>query len=129
LAAPLATPYKVLQVPLDVRGATSAGLAGTEIRIRAPRHDEAAERLEASLVMPGAAAADTFGHVGYRRRVERLGRFLERAGDPASAARCQRRLHDVLEGRHVLRRVLDEVAGRARDYERRAVDAGDDDGT
>lgn len=125
LAAPLAIPYKLLHVPVGAERPRSAGLAGAEVRTRPPRTDEAAERLQAALVWPGPTAAETFGHIGYHRRVGQLSAFLDREGDPAAAAQTERKLHDVLDARRVRPEVLESVALRQRTYERRADGADD----
>jgi hypothetical protein len=120
LAAPLAIAYKVLDVPGADARATSASQVGARIRARPPRIDEAAERLQAALVAPGSVAAETFGHVGYRHRVERLGGVLARNGDLAGAARTSRQAREVLAGRGVLAEVVDDMATRAEAYDLRA---------
>jgi hypothetical protein len=117
LAAPLTIAYKVLDVPGADARATSASQVGARIRARPPRVDEAAERLQAALVAPGSVAAETFGHVGYRRRVEQLRGVQERNGDLAGAARTSRRSREVLAGRGVLHEVIDDMAARAATYD------------
>ena len=121
LAAPLAIAYKVLHVPGDGGRSTSAGLAGAEVRTRPAQADEAAERLQAALVSPGTTAAETFGHIGYHRQVDRLSGFLDREGDPAAAAQTERKLREVLAARQVLPQVLDDIAEREQAYQRRAA--------
>lgn len=117
LAAPLTIAYKVLDVPGADARATSASQVGARIRARPPRVDEAAERLHAALVAPGSVAAETFGHVGYRRRVDQLCAVLVRNGDLAGAARTSRRSREVLAGRDVLPEVIDDMAARADTFE------------
>ncbi len=120
LAAPLAVPYKVLEVPEADPAARSATAAGGAVRVRPPRVDEAHERLEAALLTPGPAAAETFGHVGYKARVDHLSEVLDEGGDAVAAARAQEELLGVLADRAVLPEVLAEVADRARSYGARA---------
>ena len=64
-----------------------------------------------------AVAAETFGHVGYRRRGEQLCGILERNGDLAGAAGTSRRSREVLAGRDVLPEVIDDMAARAEAYD------------
>jgi hypothetical protein len=120
LAAPLTVAYKVLHVPDHDGAASSVGLAGGEVRTRPPSVDEAAERLQAALINPGPTAAETFGHVGYHRRVDQLTSFLDREGDPTAAARAEGSLREVLTARAVLPQVIDEISERERAFEHRA---------
>jgi hypothetical protein len=114
LAAPLAGPFKMLVIPPTRLQLASAAGADAAIRERPARIDEAVPVLRAAL--GDAAAAETFGHIGYRRIVEEVASALARhdAGEPA--AQLQQALYEVLSLRGVLDSVLDDVSATARSY-------------
>lgn len=118
LAAPLVGPFKMLVIPSGVSAAFSASMsavdAGGAITERPARVDEAAPVLRATLGDP--TAAETFGHIGYRRLAEDCAATLARQNAIEPAAELQQLLYDALSRRGVLQSVLDEVGNTARAY-------------
>ena len=91
------------------------------IRARDPKVDEAKTLLDKALIDPGEKGAESFGHISYRRYVDRFSEWLADQGDPDAAARTQGALHDALEarevhGRKVLPQVLESVDAKRESY-------------
>lgn len=89
--------------------------------------EEAKRLLERALVKPADKGAESFGHISYKRLVDRFSDWLEKQGDPGAAAETQEALLDALaarevRGRKVLQKVLDEVAAKRDAY--RAMTSG-----
>jgi hypothetical protein len=114
LAAPLAGPFKMLVIPPTRLQMASAAGVDAAIRERPARIDEAVPVLRAAL--GDAAAAETFGHIGYRRIVEEVAAVLARHDACEPAAQLQESLYEVLSRREVLSSVLDDVSETARQY-------------
>jgi hypothetical protein len=84
------------------------------IKVEAQATEEARTRLSDALASDPNRAAESFGHIRYRRRVESLARWLAEHGDPDAAAEQVDTGIDALAGREVEGRpvrpeVLDEM--------------------
>ncbi|HEV2756767.1 MAG TPA: hypothetical protein VG318_13440 [Actinomycetota bacterium] len=102
--------------------------AGIGMRTRAAQPENARELLDKALLRRPHDAAETLGHIRYRRHVERLSDWLADSDEPAAAADAQDVLYETLssrevQGRKVLGGVLDEVA-RKRDAFRSEANGG-----
>ncbi|MBO1269470.1 hypothetical protein [Arthrobacter cavernae] len=115
LAQPLVRDYKTLSIPDTETEMTSVAAANGSFKKRHAKVDEALSLVEAT--MTGQEAAETLGHIEFRRNVETFSEALDRAGAEDSAASMQTSLHDVLSDRGVLESVLNEVADKIEDYE------------
>jgi hypothetical protein len=113
---PLAIPFKSLAIPEGAGPMASAEAVGGTVSVRRPDPDEADAQLSEALLDRAATAAETLGHVTYKRQVDRMSGFRAARGDPAAAADSQRTLRDTLEQRQVLPKVLAEVSERERGY-------------
>jgi len=122
LAAPLASEHKVLVIPDTGQRMAGVAAIGGSLAERPASVDDAVEMLG---TLTDADAAETLGHIGYRRRVEAATAALARGGATEPAATLQRSLLDVLSERGVLPSVLDEVSERAEAYEAALVDETD----
>ncbi|QKJ18178.1 hypothetical protein [Microbacterium hominis] len=114
IARPLARDYKLLEIPDGADAQSSVSAAGGEVRVRAAQVDEALQIAEAQLVTD--AAAETLGHIRMHGLVDAISGDAAREGAADHAASMQRGMRDVLEGRGVLPRVLDDVARTAEGY-------------
>jgi hypothetical protein len=114
LATPLARDYKVLVIPEGQPATNRVAAAGGIVEQRPARVDEAVELLEGS--MTTAEAAETFGHITFRRTVEATNQALAKSGAVAPAAAMQASLRDILDERGVLPSVVDEVSDQAKAY-------------
>ncbi len=104
----LAEPYKRLVVDEARRERRLA------FDLAESRQDEARELVGTALTSRPEVAADSFGHVVFRRRVERFTDWLAHAGNEDDAARFADVLFDTLSrrrvgGRPVLPKVLEEI--------------------
>lgn len=91
------------------------------IRVRPADEDAARKELEAALIEPGPTAAESLGHVGYKRCMDCFCDNLADEGERKAAAEFQKEMRTVLLERGVLERVLDEVDDRIKGYkEKRA---------
>ncbi len=113
LATPLAKDYKVLVIPEGQTAMNSVSAAGGIVEQRPARVDEAVGLLEDSMSAPGAA--ETFGHISFRRKAESANNALAESGAVEAAAEMQASLRDVLAERGVLPTVVAEVDERAKE--------------
>ncbi|HEY1278067.1 MAG TPA: hypothetical protein VGF22_00245 [Acidimicrobiales bacterium] len=120
LAMPATHPYKVLSVPPGAGPMTSVAAVGGVVRAHDARPDEARAQLDAALIADPGRAAETLGHIVYRRRVERLSAVIATAGDPAAAAETQGVLQETLAARGALPSVVAEVEQTQQAYSARA---------
>lgn len=126
LGAPVAAEGKQLRIPegASANGASPDGRAlgdvGADIVTVKAQPKAAQQDLEAALLASPAVAAETFGHIGYRRRVEDFTEVLVAEGEQQHAAQVQGTLHDTLAERGVLDRVLEELEARQAELRPRA---------
>ena len=99
LGAPLALAYKEL-VADDGRLA---------VETREAKPEDARQLVEQALSAGPETAAETMGHVRFRRTLERIGKRLEAAGDTDGAVETLRTLRDTLAAREVLASVVEEI--------------------
>ncbi len=69
----------------------------------------ARQELTTALQDEATLAADTLGHIDYKERVDMFSHFLAESGDERAAADCQGSMHSLLEGRGVLKSVLNDI--------------------
>jgi hypothetical protein len=99
LGAPLALDYKEL-VPDD---------GGIAVETRAAQPEEARQLVDEAVTDSPDTAAETLGHVRFRRTLERIGRRLGAAGDSEGAVETLQLLRDTLADRKVLSTVIEEI--------------------
>jgi hypothetical protein len=117
LAQPLARDFKSLTIPETADQMTSVADADGSVAVRGAEPGEALSLLNATAGdNQGDVAAETLGHIGYRREVETLADALSMTGDPADAASLQTDLAKVLANRGVLPSVVQEVENKATSY-------------
>jgi len=107
-----ARPRKQLQLP---GGSLTTSAARGGGRITMSRADPAAARrhLDRALLENADAAAETFGHILYRRRVEDLAAYFAKRREPARAAAALEVLYQTLSRRGVPANVLREIKSEA----------------
>jgi hypothetical protein len=76
------------------------------------------------LVEQSGVAIETFGHVAYKRKTDRMAKWLYDRGETAEAARVQRVAETtmskrVVNGRKIKAEVIDDSRKRRRKYEGR----------
>ncbi|MET4639221.1 hypothetical protein [Mycetocola sp. 2940] len=114
LAQPLARDFKSLTIPETDVPMTSVADADGSVALRRAKPDQALSVMSTATSASSVdAAAETLGHIGFRREVEQFAVALSDAGDSAGAASLQTDLAKVLSDRGVLPRVVDEVAEKA----------------
>jgi hypothetical protein len=127
LAQPLARDFKSLTIPKPDAALTSLADVGASFATRSANPQEALDLLELAAGKRGHQAAETLGHVGYRRQVERFASALAMAGAGKEAASIQSDLARVLAKRGVLDSVVEDVKDRVNSFDstepRRATDA------
>jgi hypothetical protein len=84
--------------------------------------DEAKKHLYAALIENSEIAVETFGHIDYKRRVDRFTDWLMSIGSTDEAVRCQETLFQALssrevQGRRVIQSVLNDIKMRQSSYE------------
>jgi hypothetical protein len=99
LSGPLALDYKEL-VPDD---------GGIAIETRSARPEEARQLVDEAVTDSPETAAETLGHVRFRRTLERIGRRLGAVGDSEGAVETLQLLRDTLADRKVLSTVIEEI--------------------
>ncbi|MDQ4029596.1 MAG: hypothetical protein M3168_01005 [Actinomycetota bacterium] len=99
LGAPLSLRYKEL-VESD---------GGMAIETRAARPEEALQLVGEAVGDAPHVAAETLGHVRFRRSLERIARRLDKAGDAEGAVETLRLVRDTLAARNVLASVIEEI--------------------
>lgn len=101
LGNPQVEPFKVLRVESD--GMQRFDVVKPEVK-------SARQDLNAALLIEPDEAAETFGHIPYKRAVDRYTSVLAAQDDPERAAEAQDTLLSTLANRGVLETVLDDVA-------------------
>ncbi|MGH3022198.1 MAG: hypothetical protein ACRDNI_00950 [Gaiellaceae bacterium] len=91
LGNPLTLEYKELSIKDDKLA----------VKVKTPKLDDAKELYSEALLEQGEVAAETLGHIRYRRAVERIAQRLANAGDTGAAVDSLDVLHDTLEQRTV----------------------------
>lgn len=112
----LARECKQLNLDKGKERATSAATAGARITVRPPEPEEARRDLGAALTQESDAAAKTFGHIKYRRYVNRFSNLLANEGEDQKAAEVQDTLYETLANRNVPDRILKEIKDRREHY-------------
>lgn len=110
LAQPLARDFKTLTIPETDVPLTSVADADGSVAVRRAESDEALTLLKTTT---GDVAAESLGHIGYRREVEVFAEALSQTGDPAAAVSLQTDLAKALSNRGVLESVVKEVEDKA----------------
>ena len=114
LATPLAKDYKVLMIPEGQPTTNGVAAAGGIVEQRPARVDDAVKLLKGTITTH--AAAETFGDITFRRKVEAVNRALAESGAVQPAAEMQASLRDILKERGVPAEVIDKVDGQAKAY-------------
>jgi hypothetical protein len=113
LAAPLAKDYKMLVIPeASPMAANRVAEAGGIVEQRPARGDAAVKLVGDSVTTQ--EAAETFGHITFRRNVEAINQALATSGAVQPAAAMQQSLGDILGQRGVLPSVVEAVDDKAR---------------
>ena len=114
LAQPLARDFKTLTIPHTEALMSSVSDSEGSVAVRSAEPAEALALLSTAMGdTRGAAAAQSLGHVGYRREVELFADALSHAGDAAGAASMQTDLAQVLADRGVLATVVQSIEDKA----------------
>jgi hypothetical protein len=116
LAHPLARNYKQLTLGEGPQRMTSAADAGGRIKLGEAQAEAARAGFGAALMEYPDQAAETLGHVDYKRYVDGFSQWLAGQGDAAGAGACQARLHDTLANRGIADQELEEIAARRAAY-------------
>jgi hypothetical protein len=116
LGAPLARPFKQLQLD-DVRESMkSACLAGGKIVVKPIDEKGGEAELKDALLTDASTAAESLGHVDFKYYAEMFSDFLAKLGNIQDAAKVLDVVHKTLSQRGVLKTVLDEVTARRESY-------------
>ncbi|MDP8977976.1 MAG: hypothetical protein M3N17_05295 [Actinomycetota bacterium] len=111
LGAPLASSGKRLQIEAP-EGATGLAEGTARIATTEPDVEAARQELSAALDDDMGAAAETFGHIPFKRRVDGYSRLLLRDGESAQAAGVLGRLLETMSARGVIAPVLADIGAR-----------------
>ena len=95
------------------------------IEVEPAQLEEARQLLSAALVDKSTVAIETFGHIEYKRRVDRASDLLAEQGDAEEAVKLQNRLYKTMSarevgGRKILDQVVEEVKERRDSYKTKA---------
>lgn len=123
LGAPLTRPGKRLEIQAP-EGATGLAEGDARITTTDPEVEAARQELSAALDDDMGAAAETFGHIPFKRRVDGYSRMLAAYGDTRQAAGVQGRLLETLSARGVIAPVLDDIGARRDALESEAESGG-----
>jgi hypothetical protein len=116
LTTPLSRGYKYLKIPdVHVERISAVHEANGEITVNKAKVDKARDGLMKVLVSNPEEAAETFGHIQYRNKIEKLSEFIYKDGDPANAEKCMRTGLKTLKSRGVLTSVVKEMENQAKD--------------
>jgi hypothetical protein len=118
LANPLLRDFKSLSFPNGQESRTFGSAANARASIRKTDADpaEASQRLQKVVKGDAAAAAESLGHVGFRKQVESQAKLLASHGMTDDAAQLQEELADALEERGVRDDVVRDVRERGERY-------------
>ncbi|MEJ2120618.1 MAG: hypothetical protein P8Z76_07870 [Alphaproteobacteria bacterium] len=117
LAKPLAQEYKLLDIRESKAGAmTSVEAAGGRVRSVSANVEGAEEMLTPAFTDMGLAA-ETFGHVGFKRYVDEFSDSLVAAGAKDQAVKMQDDMHEALSERKILKSVLKSIRKRRESIE------------
>ncbi len=111
LGRPFARPFKLIDTGAAQAQPTSVVATGGQISVLPADLTRAGERMGNALA-DGEAAADTLGHIHYRRAVDRLATVLTEQGADTSAVRALDDAQNVLSKRGVLPSVLAQLETR-----------------
>lgn len=103
LGNPMVEQYKILEVEAD---------GSSHIELAAPEAKTARQDLDAALLVEPHEAAETFGHIGFKRAVDRYTDILAEQDEESRAAEAQDTLLKTLSARGVLETVLEAVTDR-----------------
>lgn len=114
LAQPLARDFKSMTIPETDVALTSVAEADGKVTTRSAEPEQAVELLAQAVGGDqGSQAAETLGHVRYRRQIEGVTEALAQTGEGAAAKSLQTDLAGVLAARGVLASVVKEVEDKA----------------
>ncbi len=118
LGTPLLMDYKRLRFVARQAAdqITSAAQAGAAIEVEKAKVDKAHKMLNQALLDQPEEAAESLGHIVYRRQVEREARLLALQGAPGDAANCHKSLAETLKSRNVLLNVVRDVRRKGKSY-------------
>ena len=127
LAQPLARDFKSMTIPETDVALTSVAEAEGKVTTRSAEPQQAVELIAQAVGGDqGGEAAETLGHVRYRRQMEGFTESLAQTGEGAAAKSLQTDLAGVLADRGVLASVVQEVEDKASTFKttkaRRAID-------
>ena len=111
LGRPLASPFKVLEIDGTAPRRMAASAAGARVTVL-PADVKVADAHFEGALDDADAAAETLGHIRYRRAVERYSTVLEEQGALREAEATLTKAHATLSRRGVLSSVLNELASK-----------------
>jgi hypothetical protein len=109
----------VLEIDGSAPRRMAASEAGARVTVVPPDIKMADAHFESALDDPDAAA-ETLGHIRYRRAVERYSAVLEEQGAMREAELALGKAHDTLARRGVLPAVLHDLASRKEEVTKKA---------
>jgi hypothetical protein len=120
LSRPMLQGGKVLYMPQEVQSQQmeSAQQVGAQFTIAQAQMDIGARGMEAALVENPARAAETLGHVDYKKYVDQLSDELAADGNVKAAGAAQDELYKTLQARKVKESVLEDVKTKRQGYGR-----------
>ncbi len=117
LAHPWTRRFRWLDTTGAVPGAEDEPAGGLKFNVLAVDAKAATKEMKTALMSNPAVAAETFGHIGYREKIEHFGRFLaEEEGQHASAAQYLDKAAQTLKARGVIASVLKKLKDQAGEY-------------
>lgn len=114
LVNPVAMKFKQLHIPDKIIPELSLAEQGFKFIAKNADYDGAKAHLDAAVNENVNEAADTFGHIRYRKFAEKYAKLALWAGDSQKADDVVKRLHTTLKNRNVLNSVLDEIKAFAK---------------
>lgn len=123
LGTPLMHQYKLLDLngdESDEEMAASVHEAGGKAKTLPAQEDNAREQLQAALIAAPQKAAQTLGHVAYKRQADAMSAMLAEGGENKEAAEVQGTLHETLQKRGVLDSVLKSVERQKKKYAKKS---------
>jgi len=118
LRRPMLRRGKVMEMPAkDAVPLQSAEQAGASITLTNPDTDAAVKGMSEALLEKPAEAAETFGHIDYKKYCDRLSWALGQYGEKKEAANVQEVMLETLEARKVAPTVLAEIKDTKAEYD------------
>jgi len=119
LASSIARDYKRLKIEEPVRPFMPAAAAKGKIEVSKPDVRLAQKEYTSALTAKASEAAESLGHVDFKRYTDRFTDWLAEQGKKTEASDAQDIIYKTLKGRGVLKAVLDEIAKKRDRYKKK----------